>query len=84
MEEVIQTMPPSNPGNSGGPLVNSRGEVISVNTGPPYCLGQGLCFAIGIDKQSSSHFPQLLQHGTFAAHRSASRDKRATSASSRL
>jgi S1-C subfamily serine protease len=59
--DVIQTDAALNPGNSGGPLLNSRGEVIGVNTAI-IPQAQAICFAVAVDI-AAMVIPQLLRHG---------------------
>jgi S1-C subfamily serine protease len=48
IENVIQTDVPLNPGNSGGPLVDSRGRMIGINTAMIF-MAQGISFAVPVN-----------------------------------
>ena len=61
IDDVIQTDAALNPGNSGGPLLDTSGHVVGVNTAI-IAGAQGICFATSIDT-AKSVVTQLLRHG---------------------
>ena len=61
MDDVIQTDVALNPGNSGGPLLDSHGRAIGVNTAI-IAGAQGICFSTSIDAAARVTM-QLLKHG---------------------
>ncbi len=61
IENVIQTDVALNPGNSGGPLVNSRGQVIGINTAM-IAMAQGISFAVPVNT-AKWVAGELVSHG---------------------
>jgi S1-C subfamily serine protease len=61
IENIIQHTAPLNPGNSGGPLLNSHGAVIGINTAI-IAMAQGIGFAVPANT-ADLVLSQIIQHG---------------------
>ena len=61
IDGVVQHTAPLNPGNSGGPLLDSRGRVVGVNTAI-IARSQGIGFAVGVET-AAWVLAQLVMHG---------------------